>query len=237
MYIMFELFGSSSEKKEEINKNVEEIRSIVEGSDQSQTTTEGPQRKEQPQSGVRKQQETEKQAKANKPQTPQRGQNQGPTDQPRKTANDTVEMNSGSSQDDLPPPPGRTSESNNTSGQRAQDTQESPIQAKGQFDTASEEDNEESRKRNIKQNIPDAPEKKEINVPEIEKGPLFIRVKKFKEAKKLIHQMQDMTENVETDMGGLQNTLEEDRKVERDLKGTLKKLRDSMKNIHTIVSP
>ncbi|MDY6777140.1 MAG: hypothetical protein SVU32_00615, partial [Candidatus Nanohaloarchaea archaeon] len=102
---------------------------------------------------------------------------------------------------------------------------------------AGQEKEDSSEEASLRQDVPEAPETREINVPEMEKGPLFIRVAKFKEAKNLVTEMQQLNQELETQMGGLQNTLEEDRQTNRKLQDTLKKLEDSMKTIRNIVSP
>lgn len=274
---MFELFGSSSEKKEEIDKNVEEIRSMVEGSKEPQDTSQqatpvAPQsRQDQPPGGQNQSEQRPGPAQQQQESLPRDGPGQERTSHPPSRSQsqqgpqasseqntqqrqkpqqeqarqqqrsarpqeqhqtpDRPEPEPDDSIDDLPPPPGAASQDESTSSD-----QEEPIQAKERFEPERNDEQTGQTSRN-RPDIPEAPKTKEINVPDIEKGPLFIRVKKFKEAKKLIHQMQDLSEDVETDMGGLQNTLEEDKDIQNDLKGRLKKLQDSMKSIESIVSP
>lgn len=241
---MFELFGSDSEKKEEIDKNMEQIKDMVGGGDAAE-----------PQHSDREQQSQGRDLPEPRPESDTASHDAQPSSlqqqpdsveeepiqaegrQPQRSTQQQPETPTESTQSgadrSMPGPGSRQQPSQNTPTGEPQQHQESEADVPPQ--PAPDEDTEPSPPE--RSSIPEAPETKEINVPDIEKGPLFIRVKKFKEAKKLIHQMQDLSEDVETDMGGLQNTLEEDREVQRDLKGRLKKIRDSMKSIHTIVSP
>ncbi len=85
--------------------------------------------------------------------------------------------------------------------------------------------------------IPEPPELKEIQVPDIERGPLFIRVQKFREAKRMVDDMYELGGELETEMAGLRNTLEEDKDVGRRIADTLKDMKNSLTTIKDIVSP
>lgn len=74
-------------------------------------------------------------------------------------------------------------------------------------------------------------------MPEVNKGPLFIRVKKFKEAKRLVKEMNQLGSDLETQVGGLRNTLDEDDQTNSELEQTLGRLEDSMDSMKRIVSP
>lgn len=78
---------------------------------------------------------------------------------------------------------------------------------------------------------------KEIEVPDVNKGPLFIRVKKFKEAKRLVDELGQLGQDLETSIGGLRNTLDEDDQINSQLEDTLTRLEDSMSSMKNIVSP
>lgn len=285
---MFELFGSSSENKEEIDQNVEEIKDMVEGKEPprqgnvartpqkpadgnqgSQATDTGPQAGPVQAKGRQPPQTGQPQNTGRSPQEPSDGQGRqtrqtqtkpdSTPDRPQQPKLEQDSMNTSGNDatsnpepqkqqarenagdDDLPPPPGQPRNTGQStqkqSDDRGQQTTGEPAQIEPEPSQAEPERSDETDTRPSPDNIPEAPESKEINVPDIEKGPLFIRVKKFKESKKRIHEMQDLTEDVETDMGGLKNTLEEDKDVRKDLKSRLKRLQDSMKSIHTILSP
>lgn len=85
--------------------------------------------------------------------------------------------------------------------------------------------------------VPDAPETKEIDVPEIDKGPLFIRVEKFKKVRRMVQQLQRTGEDMKTKMAGLQTTLKEDRDTEDNLDNTMKDLNASIEQMKDMLSP
>jgi len=85
--------------------------------------------------------------------------------------------------------------------------------------------------------IPEPPKTKKIEIPDIETGPLFIRVEKFKKAKKMVKEMHEMDEDLKTRVAGLKSTLEEDKNISKNVYDTLRELQDSMNSIKKIVSP
>lgn len=268
---MFELFGSDSDKKEEIDKNMDKIKDMVGSSSNAdrpsetqspgqarQQDLEGSQRAPRPageqenpsspgpvQAEGRQPPQSPSSPKSGSPGTQNPSSGPQPVqDRPEQPSQDRSTDSQEPDRDSVTPqrpesPPARSTDQQETGPSR----QETPTDRDSRQETAQDEQPEPEPEEETepeppkRQEIPEAPQTREIEVPDIEKGPLFIRVKKFKEAKKMIHEMQDLADDVETDMGGLQNTLEEDKDVQKDLKGRLKKLRDSMKSIHTIVSP
>jgi hypothetical protein len=121
-----------------------------------------------------------------------------------------------------------------SSGQQGQGGQGRRQQGQGQQTPAEQERGEVGLSSD---DIPEPPETKEIEVPDIQKGPLFIRVRKFKEAKQMVSRMRELNEDMETQMGGLRNTLQEDQETTRRLNDAMKRLQDSMNTSRDIVSP
>ncbi len=81
------------------------------------------------------------------------------------------------------------------------------------------------------------PETKKIDVPDIEKGPLFIKVKKFKKAKNTLQDMHDINDKLRTKMRGLESTLDEDKMNSQEVQDFLKDLEGSMGSIKEKVDP
>ncbi len=81
------------------------------------------------------------------------------------------------------------------------------------------------------------PETKKIEVPDIEKGPLFIKVKKFKKAKNTLQDMHDINDRLRTKMRGLESTLDEDKMNSQEVQDFLKDLEGSMGSIREKVDP
>ncbi len=85
--------------------------------------------------------------------------------------------------------------------------------------------------------VPDAPEVKEIETPEIEKGPLFIRVEKFRNAEETLADMRKVVDEIESDVGSLENGLDEDTRMRKELEAIINKLEASLGSAKDIVSP
>ncbi|MFQ3275434.1 MAG: hypothetical protein ACI9LV_001016 [Candidatus Nanohaloarchaea archaeon] len=86
----------------------------------------------------------------------------------------------------------------------------------------------------LNDSIPEPAETKDIDVPEIDKGPLFIRRQKFESAKNMIEEMRYISREIEEVVNQLERGIEEDQQTEkeaRELLHNLEKDRSSVKNI------
>jgi len=68
-------------------------------------------------------------------------------------------------------------------------------------------------------------------------GPLFIRVEKFRQARRTVHGLHDLTEDIRTKVAGLKTTLKEDREIEETLDKAVSRLNDSVTDMKDILSP
>lgn len=75
-----------------------------------------------------------------------------------------------------------------------------------------------------------------MNVPDIEKGPLFIRRQKFESAKNMIEEMRYISREIEDVINQLERGIEEDRKTEREAKDLLHKLDQDRSGVKDIIS-
>lgn len=100
-----------------------------------------------------------------------------------------------------------------------------------------EEEVSKDKEEDLMGDIPEPPTTKKIEVPDIQRGPLFIRVEKFKEAKRKVEDMHEMEEDLKTKMAGLKSTLEEDKNINKNVYEVLRDFQDSMNSIKEIVSP
>lgn len=91
--------------------------------------------------------------------------------------------------------------------------------------------------RLTREEVPNPPETKELDIPDIQKGPLFITMNKFKEALTTMSQMKSLAEDLETQIGALENTLEEDRETQQEFRQLLDDTVQGAENIQDIVSP
>ncbi|MDY6789064.1 MAG: hypothetical protein SVV03_03810 [Candidatus Nanohaloarchaea archaeon] len=100
-----------------------------------------------------------------------------------------------------------------------------------------EEEERESDREEIDVEVPEAPETREVETPDIQAGPLFIRVEKFRKANRIIKDMKDTIRDLESGVGGLRNGLEEDKEIREELDGVLHRLETSLSSVKNIVSP
>lgn len=89
----------------------------------------------------------------------------------------------------------------------------------------------------LSQEVPSPPESKEINVPEIDRGPLFLRREKFQRAKQMIDEMLYLTGEIEETVNSLEAGIQEDQRTERDIREMLKNFEDDRSSVEDIISP
>lgn len=85
--------------------------------------------------------------------------------------------------------------------------------------------------------IPEPPKIKELSVPDIEKGPLFITKKKFFEANNRVNEMKGISSELESQLDELRNTLNKDEKVSSSLEDFLTDVEEDIARLRDIVSP
>lgn len=95
----------------------------------------------------------------------------------------------------------------------------------------------ESKDSAIGKEIPEPAETKELDVPEIEKGPLFIRRSKFDSAKQMIQEMHYLVQEIQNTVEGIERGIEEDREIEENAKQVLHQLGQNRKEVEHIIHP
>ncbi len=94
--------------------------------------------------------------------------------------------------------------------------------------------------RNVDQlssEVPSPPETREIDVPEIDRGPLFLRQQKFLRAKQMIEDMLYLADDMERTVNDLEAGLQEDQGIERDVREILMEFEDNRTAVEDIISP
>jgi hypothetical protein len=119
-----------------------------------------------------------------------------------------------------------------TTQQRAQDTAQG--QQTGRQSSGREQQDES---RMSMDDVPQPPEVKDLDIPDIDKGPLFITVNKFKNALTTLSEMKQMVNDLESNIGSLENTLEEDRETEEELRKILDTTITDTEIIQGVVTP
>lgn len=89
----------------------------------------------------------------------------------------------------------------------------------------------------LSQEVPKPPETRDIDVPEIDRGPLFLRQQKFRRAKQLIEEMLYISSEVENTVNNLEAGIQEDQATERDIREMLKELEGGRSDVEDIISP
>ncbi|MDY6761926.1 MAG: hypothetical protein SVY41_02670 [Candidatus Nanohaloarchaea archaeon] len=85
--------------------------------------------------------------------------------------------------------------------------------------------------------VPEPPELKDLDVPDIEKGPLFITVDKFRDALEAIADMRRVAADMEDYIGSMEGTLQEDRETEDGVRQILDEAEADTEELKDIVSP
>lgn len=126
--------------------------------------------------------------------------------------------------------------------------QPEPEQETASFDKEEESKIQDSRKQSssdrsgsdlssLNSQIPDVPESKDVDVPEIDKGPLFLRQQKFRKARELIEEMLYLSQDIQETVNTLEAGIQEDQRTEQDIHEMLKEFSDDRTEIENIISP
>lgn len=100
-----------------------------------------------------------------------------------------------------------------------------------------ESDSSQGSDSSLEKQIPKPAETKEINVPEIDKGPLFIRQEKFNSAVRMIEEMRYLSNEIESVVNRLEQGIQQDRETEREAKDILHSLEEDRSGVQDIISP
>lgn len=138
---------------------------------------------------------------------------------------------------------GESSQSQERSQQGQQQTEKDSVrqpereieQEKPQFGGRTEEQN--SEKPVVDSEIPDPPESRDLNVPEYDKGPLFIRREKFRRAANLVQDMRYLVQEINKSAGSLEQTIQEEEKIQQDMAALLGELEQERTEVRDFVSP
>ncbi len=85
--------------------------------------------------------------------------------------------------------------------------------------------------------IPEPPKPKEIVVPNIERGPLFINKDKFFEAENLVHNMEELSNELGNKLNLMKETLKEDLATSDQLESLISAVENKVNSLKEIVSP
>jgi len=122
----------------------------------------------------------------------------------------------------------------------------------GKLDPAEEFDNSEQRssmnetKRGVdatenssqvESEIPEPAETRDLDVPNIEKGPLFINRRKFDSAKRMIYEMRQLSREIETTVESMEQDIKRSRETEQTVQKILNEFEQNRGDVEKIVSP
>ncbi len=244
---MLDIFGSDSEKKKKgLRENMDKIRDMVEDDGEGpQQIRSDQQRAQQPQPAGDGQQRSPGQqtrsgpGRQHGPPGPVQAQGRQPQSESSQATGQGGRQRQPEGQEHNVEMTRRDESGTQTRSRNVQQPQQQARRSSGQGGQGDQTPAEQERGEVglSHDDIPEPPETREIEVPDIQKGPLFIRVRKFKEAKQMVSRMRELNEDMETQMGGLRNTLQEDEETTRRLNDAMKRLQDSMNTIRDIVSP
>lgn len=232
MGMLDDLLGGDRDKKErdEMRENIERIRQKV------QDREGAPQ---PPQEGGRERQ----------PPAPQRDDRTGQ----RSPAESQEQQSRG--QQRPTPPPGMAGQQEDRSGQADRGHEQRSGRARqerapsrseqtgrerrgrGRQSTSQSGSAQQDREQPQKSSMPEPPEVKELDIPDIEKGPLFITVKKFRQAIRTIAELEQVAQELESSAASMENTLAEDREMNDAIRTRLEEAEEKANVVRNIVSP
>lgn len=85
--------------------------------------------------------------------------------------------------------------------------------------------------------VPEAPEVRELDIPNIEKGPLFITVSKFRGALQTVSRLETISHDLETFAEAMEDTLHEDREMNELMSDRMEAANENIEYIKQLVSP
>lgn len=85
--------------------------------------------------------------------------------------------------------------------------------------------------------LPAPPQSREIDVPEIDRGPLFLKQQKFLRAKKMVEDMLYLADDMERTVNDLEVGLQEDQEIEREVRTILMEFEDDRTAVEDVISP
>ncbi|MFB6265471.1 MAG: hypothetical protein ABEI07_00120 [Candidatus Nanohaloarchaea archaeon] len=88
-----------------------------------------------------------------------------------------------------------------------------------------------------REDVPEPPELKDLDVPDIEKGPLFITVDKFRDALDAVSDLRRVASEMDDYVGSMEGTLQEDRDTEEGVRRILDEAEEDTEELKDIVSP
>lgn len=139
------------------------------------------------------------------------------------------------------PDPSRKREQPGNTQERAE---KQPVNQKPQRQQKEVKDNieerrtsKESKDSGLDTKIPEPAKTKQIDVPEIDKGPLFLRRGKFEKAQEMIQEMRYISQEIEDVVNRLESGIREDQETEREAKELLHTLEEDRSQVKGIISP
>ncbi len=74
-------------------------------------------------------------------------------------------------------------------------------------------------------------------MPEIDKGPLFIRQRKFERASRMIEEMRYLTDQVEDTVNRIEGGVQEDQEIEKRVRELVHSFKEDRQEVQDIISP
>lgn len=226
---MFDLFGGDEEaKKREMRENIERIREKVQSQGAAPDKSgmrqpPGLDEREQGQGADQGQQQSRQ---------PSRGREQDRGQQPQQGTQQS--RDSGQAQRRQQQPRGQQQQSRQPAGSHQQG-QGGGQQPRGQD---SRQDRSPAGDTSVsKSEVPEPPQVRELNIPDIQKGPLFITVEKFRDALRTLSELNQLSMEMESAVGSLESTLAEDQEIREQIEERLEASEERTDGVQDIVSP
>ncbi|MFB6245567.1 MAG: hypothetical protein ABEJ03_04450 [Candidatus Nanohaloarchaea archaeon] len=222
------MFGLGEDNKHKLKENMDEIKHMVEGSgdeddtspDESRTNEPGP---FDPQDSSEEEGDPGKKLQEEIEQFEDEIESQEEQEQGSKENSQNTEQPETGDQD-----------SRGLTGKWEKD-QEGRRESTGNGDRPRGSQNE--RGRVSQADIPEPAQTRDIDVPDIDKGPLFITQQKFERASGMLGSMRRLTHEIENTVASMEEDLERDRQKEQNIQKVLDEFEKSRREVENIVSP
>lgn len=259
------MFGFGSDSKGELEENMQEIKGMIENGseepesqetvDESQDTGNMEQELEQFEKSI---QEAEEQAEeaaveqemengsqldqwnsATDQNVDSRGNVQGTGfDRPQRTESQQEQLNT-DNQNNRQSHDRRRHETRRDAGkeQQSEQTQDSENNRRADRALRGQTGSEQSSSTSLNTEIPEPAETRQLDVPDIDKGPLFIKRAKFERAARLIQDMRYLTDQIEATVNTIEEDIQRAHDTESDVRTLLDDFETGRTEVEDIVSP
>lgn len=215
------MFGLGDSNKSKLEENMEEIKQMVDG-DATGSGDQETQSNQELQEDFSQPEETAKDVSNS-------------FDQPRPEQNESTQNTEQRLQEEIEKFEDKQSGQDNSNVEGPADPK--PQVDEGNYSRQEPTQETQSREKAVNAEIPEPAKTRDLDVPEIEKGPLFITRRKFETATRLIYEMRNLSQEIESTVQSMENDIKRSRETEQQVQTILDEFEHDRKDVESIISP